>query len=130
MVCAKQNIFSTFGVPLTRSAALMLTDAASGIGNASAATALDVTASAVTPLVFESCAGYTSQDYQSCPKGQKVNPLKAQPLKSPLLRSVSGFTPATSKSVQNVSTVLLCQPPAGPTLTQGMALARHYITTL
>lgn len=71
MICAKLNIFSVYGAPLTRSAALMLADAAPGIGNVSAS---DVTASAVTPLAAESCPGYTTSGYKACPTGQQVHP--------------------------------------------------------
>jgi hypothetical protein len=76
MVCAQQNLFTESGVPLTRAATLMLTDAAAA-ALAGARSIEDEPggvspASSAKPAIFESCVGYTSQRYRSCPTGQQV----------------------------------------------------------
>lgn len=76
MVCAKQELFTQSGVPLTRQAAFMLTDNASKAVNeaGSGVQADGVSPSSLAkPTIFESCAGYTSQNYRACPTGQQVN---------------------------------------------------------
>lgn len=74
MVCAKQLLFTEAGVPLTKNAALMLTDAASQA--LSAADSDDEAGSIslssdVKPAGFESCPGYTTYQYQACPTGKQ-----------------------------------------------------------
>jgi hypothetical protein len=76
MVCTKQLLFTEYGAPLTRKAALMLTDAASqALAGADSGDQGDSVSpsSYAKPAIFESCAGYTSQKYRSCPTGQQVN---------------------------------------------------------
>ncbi|WIA16131.1 hypothetical protein OEZ85_012849 [Tetradesmus obliquus] len=68
MVCAKQMLFTEYGVPLTKAAALMLSDEAAGFSGPADAVS---PSSLAKPLIFESCAGYTSQNYRACPTGQQ-----------------------------------------------------------
>uniref|UniRef100_A0A383VSD8 TNFR-Cys domain-containing protein n=1 Tax=Tetradesmus obliquus TaxID=3088 RepID=A0A383VSD8_TETOB len=72
MVCAKQLLFTEYGVPLTRAAALMLTNAAATAAFGAGGQAGVVSPSSLAePDIVESCAGYTTQSYRSCPTGQQ-----------------------------------------------------------